>query len=98
MSDGRLPRFSPEHEGQYAPFITVWQDGQPWISEGNQRIRIAKEHGWKWIPIEMRYFNGAEREDGLLSPDKVRAYDSQAQSEGYSPDTEGFSDTHFKAK
>lgn len=36
------------------------------------------------MPIELRYFTGGEEETGILSPDKVRAYDAKAISLGYS--------------
>jgi hypothetical protein len=81
----RFPPFRPDEDEQYFPFITVYQDGTPYISEGNHRIKSAKELGWKYIPIELRYFNGAELEDGLLSPAKVREYDQAALELGYSP-------------
>jgi len=82
----RFPPFRDENpEHQYFPFITVYQDGTPWISEGNHRIMSAKKLGWKFIPIELRYFNGAELEDGPLSPSKVKAYDEAALAQGYEP-------------
>lgn len=73
---------------QYAPFITVWYDGTPWISEGNHRIMAAKKLGWKYIPIELRYFTGGEEADGPLSPAKVKAMDSEAIAAGFKPENE----------
>lgn len=81
MSDtGRLPQIDGE---DYVPFITVYQDGTPYVNEGNHRIMAAKKLGFKYIPVEIRYFNGAEEEDGILSPEKVLGYDDAAQKEGY---------------
>lgn len=84
MSDhDELPK--AEHSGQYPPFITVWQDGTPWVNEGNHRIMAAKKLGWKYLPIELRYFSGGEAADGPLSPSKLKAYDSKARAEGFEP-------------
>jgi hypothetical protein len=85
MSSHKLPRMSHGDQKQYAPFITVWQDGRPFVSEGNHRIMVAKRLGWKYIPIDIRYFSGAEDEDGILSPAKVKAYDQEGIAEGYDP-------------
>jgi hypothetical protein len=71
---GKLPLSDPDDpaSGEYAPFITVGYDGVPWVSEGNHRIMAAKALGWKTLPVELRYFDGGERTEGLLSPEKVR--------------------------
>ena len=54
------------------PYIEVAYDGSAWVNEGNHRIMAAKELGWKYMPVEIRYFDGGERiEDGVLHPDKV---------------------------
>lgn len=66
---GRLP---PGHNNkEYVPFILVGYDGQPWVSEGNHRIMAAIKLNWPSMPIELRYFDGGERVDGILHPDKV---------------------------
>lgn len=78
---GKLPLMG--NGKQYAPFIMVWQDGTCWVNEGNHRIMAAKKLGWKYIPLEIRYFSGGEDEDGPLSPSKVKAWDLKGQEEGY---------------
>lgn len=55
-----------------APYIEVAYDGSAWVSEGNHRIMAAKRLGWRAMPVEIRYFDGAERvSEGLLSPDRI---------------------------
>jgi len=70
---GRLPKFSEESTREYHPFITVDQRGMPFVNEGNHRIMAADRLGWKWLPVEVRYFNGGEDVDGPLHPDRIRA-------------------------
>jgi DNA-binding transcriptional MerR regulator len=85
--NNKLPPFSQNRpDEQYFPFIQVYQDGTPYVNEGNHRIMTAKKLGWKFIPLELRYFNGSENEDGPLSPSKIAEYDKQAHAEGYSVD------------
>lgn len=67
---GKLPPMSQDNDKEYAPFIVVGYDGQPWVSEGNHRIMAAVELGWKSLPIELRYFDGGETVDGPLHPNK----------------------------
>jgi hypothetical protein len=82
--NNKLPPFSDkEPDTQHAPFIQVYQDGTPYVNEGNHRIMTAKKLGWKYLPIELRYFNGAETETGLLSPSKIAEYDKQAHDDGF---------------
>ena len=76
----RLPMHS---EKQYPPFVVVLQDGRPWVSEGNHRIMVAKHLGWKYMPIELRYFTGGEGETGILSPDKIKKYNAEAERLGF---------------
>jgi hypothetical protein len=78
-TNGHLPLTDSGKE--YAPFIQVAYDGNPWVNEGNHRIMAAKALGWKWIPIELRYFAGGEEADGPLHPDKVIAWDAQGSAE-----------------
>jgi len=66
---GQLPEGLAGKE--YAPFIQVDKDGVPWVNEGNHRIMAAAELGWETMPVEIRYFDGGELKDGVLSPDKV---------------------------
>jgi hypothetical protein len=80
---GKLPQ---TERGDYAPFITVDQNGTPYISEGNHRIMAAKALGFKYLPVEIRYFNGGERERGLLKPELVQRLDQEAIQKGFSPD------------
>lgn len=78
----RLPL--SENGKHYAPYVEVWQDGTAWVSEGNHRIMAAAASGFKYLPIELRYFGGAEQASkGVLSPDRVVAYDEKAFEEGY---------------
>ena len=77
---GRLPQIDGK---DYAPFITVAQDGTPYVNEGNHRIMAAKELGFKYLPIEIKYYNGADLEGGILSPEKVQEYDAKAKQEGF---------------
>lgn len=58
----------------YAPFITIDQHGVPWVNEGNHRIMAAKELGWESLPTEIRYFNGGEAVEGVLSPSRIDAF------------------------
>jgi hypothetical protein len=64
-----------------APFITVDQYGDAYISEGNHRITAARELGLKEIPVELRYFEGGELVDGPWHPEKVlgRSLDERDQ-------------------
>lgn len=70
--------------GTHNPFIQVWHDGTPYVNEGNHRIMMANQRGWKFVPIEIRYFSGGELSYGPLTPRKVSDYDSKALKEGYS--------------
>jgi predicted GNAT family acetyltransferase len=80
----KLPPFRNEDlESHYAPFIQVYQDGTPYVNEGNHRIMVAKKLGFKYLPIEIRWFNGAEDEGGDFDPKKIIAYDKKAHEEGY---------------
>ena len=77
---GRLP---PAPDGEdYVPFINVYQDGTAYVNEGNHRIMAAKALGFKYLPVEISYFNGAEQiKDGDLSPELVTSYDMQARDD-----------------
>lgn len=72
---GKLPL--TESGKEYVPYIEVAHDGSVWVSEGNHRIMAAKALGWKTLPVEIRYFDGGERVDGVLAPNKVLAINSQ---------------------
>lgn len=57
---------------EYAPYIEIGYDGVPWISEGNHRIMAAAAEGLEYIPIELRYFDGGQRNvDRKWSPDNI---------------------------
>lgn len=66
---GKLPKIDGR---EYKPFITVDHRGMPFVSEGNHRIMAAAKLGWDYLPVEVRYFNGAEDVDGPLHPDRIR--------------------------
>jgi hypothetical protein len=73
---GKLPLGRDGKE--YVPLIGVDYTGKPWVLEGNHRIMAAwnlysKEHINKWdrMPVEIRYFDGGERIDGPLNPNKI---------------------------
>lgn len=54
-----------------APYIEVGYDGVPWVSEGNHRIMAAQKLGWESMPVEIRYFDGGEREAGEFLPSRL---------------------------
>lgn len=66
---GKLPLNDKGEE--YAPYIEVAYDGSAWVSEGNHRIMAAKELGLTHLPVEIRYFDGGERNAGELSPERL---------------------------
>jgi hypothetical protein len=53
--------------------IMVWveADGTTKIAEGNHRVRAARRAGLKTIPVDLRYFGGAEARNGEWSPASV---------------------------
>ena len=73
MQSGKLPPISDDDETEYAPFVTVDQNGRPWVNEGNHRIMAAHELGWRHMPVSVRYFSGGERVDGPFHPDRLLA-------------------------
>jgi len=72
QANDRLPPMSKDNDSEYAPFIVVGYDGQPWVSEGNHRIMAAAKLGWKTLPVELRYFDGGESVPGPLHPDNIK--------------------------
>jgi hypothetical protein len=67
---GKLP-LTPSGK-EYAPFIQVAWNGEAWVNEGNHRIMAADALGWKYLPVELRYYDGGERiESGVLYPQKL---------------------------
>lgn len=69
---GRFPLMD-DSDDEYAPFIMVDFEGRPWVNEGNHRIMAAKELGWKYAPVEVRYFAGGEQISGEWSPESLMA-------------------------
>ncbi len=67
---GRLPLTSSGEE--YAPFIQVAYNGEPWVNEGNHRIMAAAALGFESLPVELKYYDGGERiKSGPLYPGKI---------------------------
>lgn len=76
----RLPTYEAGgKEYDNAPFITVDSKGRPFVTEGNHRIMVAKQLGWQYLPVEIRYFNGGELEDGPFSPKNLEQFTKQAK-------------------
>jgi hypothetical protein len=77
---GKLPLTDSGKE--YAPFVMIGYDGQPWVSEGNHRIMAAAAEGWDSIPIEVRYYDGGQRNAGIWSPESLQKMEDES-----TPDT-----------
>jgi len=76
----RLPTYEAGgKEYDNAPFITVDSRGRPFVTEGNHRIMVAKQLGWQYLPVEIRYFNGGELEDGPFNPKQLEKFTKQAK-------------------
>jgi hypothetical protein len=56
------------------PYIEVAHNGEAWVNEGNHRIMVALERGEKMLPVTIRYFDGGERFDGPMAPDKLASF------------------------
>lgn len=78
----RLPPQDGAPEAHSAPYIEVWQDGSAWVNEGNHRILAGDQVGACFLPVEIRYFAGGEQAEGILSPERVLEFDSQALAAG----------------
>ena len=53
-----------------------------------KEITELKQHehwGWKYIPIELRYFSGGEKSNGAFSSENVKKFDTMAITNGYKP-------------
>lgn len=74
-----------EGDRQYVPFIVVDMTGTPWVNEGNHRIKAANQLKWEYLPVDIRYYAGAEEVNGILTPSKVKAFDARASSIGFEP-------------
>lgn len=53
--------------------ILVNHKGEAHVSEGNHRLAYAKRHGITHIHANVDYFNGGERVNGHMHPDKLKA-------------------------
>jgi len=80
--NNRLPLSNGDK--QYPPFIVVDYTGQPWVNEGNHRIKAARVLKWEYLPIQIKYFAGGEEADGPLTPTLIQQYDAQGKAAGYS--------------
>lgn len=84
--NNRLPPLSRDNNTQYSPFIQVWQNGNWYVSEGNHRIKVAKALGWKYMPVTIRWYSGAEEAipKGMgYSIAEVMESDKRAHRAGY---------------
>ena len=67
---GRMPA-GHGGRGEYVPFIEVDFNGKAWMNEGNHRVMAAQALGWKYLPVEIRYFTGGEGIQGPWHPDTL---------------------------
>jgi hypothetical protein len=81
-TNGKLPDADWHEFNEYAPMVVIGQDGVPYVNEGNHRIMAAAKLGFSGLPVEIKYYNGGEEVDGLLSPVQVTKYDNQAKQLG----------------
>ncbi len=54
-----------------AVYLAINQHGQPFMMEGNHRLKIAQREGVDVIKAEVKYWNGGENYAGSLSPEAV---------------------------
>ncbi len=52
--------------------VGVNHKGVPYILEGNHRVSVALANGIKTIPVEVKYWNGGEGVQGVLTPEIVK--------------------------
>lgn len=81
-TNNKLPDADWHEFNEYAPMVVIGQDGVPYVNEGNHRIMAAAKLGFTGLPVEIKYYNGGEQEDGILSPEKVQKFDNQAKQLG----------------
>jgi hypothetical protein len=62
------------------PYIEVAYNGEAFVSEGNHRIMVALEKGLDTMPVEIRYFDGGERRNGPLNPNRIPSLDITNQN------------------
>lgn len=82
MDAGQLPKL--ESGEDYLPFIVVDHRGKAFINEGNHRIMAAENLGFDYLPIEIKYLNGGELAESVLSPTNLAKYTLEAEKKGYS--------------
>ena len=70
------------------PYIEVAYNGEAYVSEGNHRIMVALEKGLETMPVEIRYFDGGERRNGPLNPNRISSLDEAYNSVGRTRDIE----------
>lgn len=85
---GQMPlyeKWNGEKE-QTFPFINAWVDGKWYVNEGNHRIKVARMLGWKYIPLEIKWYGGGDIQPHRrgFTPEEVLAFDEQAHREGFS--------------
>jgi hypothetical protein len=71
---GSLPVVDGEPD---VPYIEVAHDGSAWCREGNHRIMAAARLGIPALPVDVRYFEGGERQPGPLAPALVLAWQEE---------------------
>jgi hypothetical protein len=81
MKSGQLPKID---DREYRPFITVDYLGRPFVSEGNHRIMAAEKLGFKYLPVDVRYFNGGELQRSGFSPEDLALLNEDAKKRGFS--------------
>lgn len=78
---GRFPQ-TPDGVAEGALSIDVVYDGSAWAASGDYRLGVARELGWRWVPVQITYFDGGERHAGALRPHALLL----AQYHGQMPD------------
>lgn len=59
-----------DHE-RNAILVHINHHGHPYVVEGNNRAKVARDTGQKYIHAEVHWRNGGENTDGPLTPKKV---------------------------
>jgi hypothetical protein len=86
-------RDSVKSEGiKEAVFINVNHRGDAFISEGNHRTALAREFGFKSIPVEVRYYGGGEDVPG---PWNLKDLEAKFSTEEKKPEKASPIDTRF---
>ena len=53
------------------PMVWVNHNGEAFLYEGNNRVKVAAEEGVKSLSVEVQYRNGAEKVPGPFSPEQL---------------------------